>query len=229
MPFGYTHLLALLISAVGIAIAYGWGWMVRRSGRTCGSACLLAAALLALEVWKTWQGFTAYEEAWRELLPLHLCRISAYLCAFVLLTRNYRSFEVAYFWGAGGSLAALLSPDLKFDFPHPMFVGFFLGHTLVLSSVLFIVAAFDFKPRLRSIGFAALVTVVYMMGVALINLALDTNYLYVCHKPEGITLYRYLGAWPWYIGSVWFIGVVLSFILYLPFAWRRRSRAAHSP
>ncbi len=182
-----------------------------------------------MEAWKTWQGFTVYNEPWRELLPLHLCRISSYLCAFLLVTRSYRLFEVTYFWGVGGSLAALLSPDLNFNFPHPIFVGFFLGHALVLGSVLFAVGAYEFSLRLRSIGFAALVTALYMGGVALINGALDTNYLYVCDKPEGITLYRYLGAWPWYIGSVWLIGIVLSFILYLPFAWRRRSRAARPP
>ncbi len=185
--------------------------------------------MIGLEAFKTWQGLTVHGEPWQEHLPLHLCRIGSYICTFMLLTRSYRLFEVAYFWGIGGSAAALLTPDLIFNFPHPIFLGFFIGHTLVLGSVLFAIGAFNFRPRLRSIGFAAIVTALYMSAVALVNLALDTNYLYLSHKPETATLYDYLGPWPWYIVSVWVIGIVVSAMLYLPFARRRSARAAHSP
>lgn len=184
-------------------------------------AIVLAVMLIALEGYKTQQGLTVYQQSWQEVLPLHLCRISSYLCCLMLLLRSYRLFEVTYFWGIGGSVAAMLTPDLEAAFPHPLFLGFFVGHALVACSVLFAMTAYDFRPRLRSIGFAAVVSIVYMGVVALINLALDTNYLYLSHKPASITVYQYLGPWPWYLLSVWVIGVAVSFVLYAPFAWRR--------
>ena len=223
--FGAAHLLTLLVST-GFAVAlFFWGCLARLKGFVGVSALLLAIILVGLEAFRIWQGYTRFDEPWHELLPLHLCRIASYICALMLLVRNYRLFEVAYFWGIGGSIAAMVTPDLDFTFPHPIFVGFFFGHTLVLSSVLFAIGAFEFKPRLRSIGFTAIATALYMGVVALVNVVLDTNYLYLCHKPEAITLYQYLGPWPWYIASVWLIGIVASFILYLPFVWLRPSRA----
>ena len=62
--------------------------------------------------------------------------------------------------------------------------------------------------------------------VAVINIALHTNYLYLSNKPASITAYDFLGPWPWYLLSVWLMGVALAFVLYAPFAWHdRRARA----
>ncbi len=225
--FGTIHVLTLLVSAIGVVGLYWWGRALRDSSFTRVSAWIIAITLVGLEFAKTWHGLTEMGQPWQELLPLHLCRIGSYICALMLVVQSYRIFEVAYFWGIGGSLAAMLTPDLVFDFPHPIFLGFFFGHALVFGSVLFVMGAYEFRPQLRSIGFAAIVTAIYMGVVAFINIALDTNYLYLSHKPETATLYDYLGPWPWYIGSVWLIGIAVSFILYLPFAWRP-SRGADS-
>ena len=58
-------------------------------------------------------------------LPLHLCGMSVTLGAFMLWFRSYRLYEVLYFWGIGGPLVALLTPDVEQAFPHPVFLLFF--------------------------------------------------------------------------------------------------------
>ena len=80
----------------------------------------------------------------------------------MLMLRSYRLFEVAYFWGLGGSIPAMLTPDLGVGFPSTEYFGFFVGHTLVVISVLFAIGAFEFRPRLRSIRITAIVTLAYM-------------------------------------------------------------------
>lgn len=220
--FGVPHLVTLIVCTVIAILVYLSGRTLRSVNQTLPVALVMAAALVALELFKTWQGIMVYNQPWQEVLPLHLCRISSYLCCAMLLFRSYRLFEVAYFWGIGGSVAAMLTPDLNYSFPHPIFLGFFVGHTLVLSSVLFAVSGFEFRPRLRSVGFAAAISAVYMVLVALVNLALQTNYLYLCHKPEKITIYDYLGPWPWYIVSIWVVGIIVAFICYAPFVAHSR-------
>ena len=44
-------------------------------------------------------------------LPLHMCGFSVMATSWVLLTRNQLMFELAYFWGFGGAVQALLTPD----------------------------------------------------------------------------------------------------------------------
>lgn len=222
MLFGRAHLLALVVCGVAMLLLYQLGRRLRHARRLGSVAFVLGLILIGLEALKAWEGYAVAAEPWQELLPLHMCRIGSFICCAMLWLRNYRLFEVAYFWGIGGSLAALLTPDLQQGFPHFRFFGFFGGHSLVLASVLFAIRAFEFRPRLRSIAVVAWVTLVYMALVSGVNILLDTNYLFLSHKPEAATIYDYLGPWPWYIASVWGIGVVVALLLYTPFAFKQR-------
>jgi len=53
--------------------------------------------------------------------------LSVYLTAWALITRSPRVYEVVYFWGLGGTIQALLTPDLLQGFPSAAFVSFFLA------------------------------------------------------------------------------------------------------
>ena len=44
-------------------------------------------------------------------LPLHMCGFSVFATSWALLTRNQTVFELSYFWGFGGALQAILTPD----------------------------------------------------------------------------------------------------------------------
>ena len=216
MLFGAEHLATLVICTAVATLAYFASRAVAHRARPVAAA--IVAALLMLEAFKAWLWIGQYGEPWLEHLPLHLCRISSFLCAAMLWLKSYRLFEVTYFWTLGGSLPAMLTPDLRVPLDVVDFLGFFVGHTLVIVAVLFAIGAYGFRPRLRSIGVTAVVTFAYMGVIALVNLALDTNYLYLCAKPVGASVYDYLGPWPWYLVGITLIGVVICFLCYLPFA-----------
>jgi len=57
-----------------------------------------------------------------------------------------------------------------------------------------------------------------------INLVLDTNYLFLRHKPVGITLFDAFGPWPWYIPGLEVVGTLLFAAVYLP--WFIKDRLA---
>lgn len=50
----------------------------------------------------------------------------------MVVRRSYSGYEIAYFWGLGGTLQAVLTPDLQHGFPSLVYVNFFLGHGLVI-------------------------------------------------------------------------------------------------
>ena len=161
-------------------------------------------------------------------LPLHLCGMSVTLGAFMLWFRSYRLYEVLYFWGIGGPLVALLTPDVEQAFPHPVFLLFFLSHGLALLAVMFATLVMGFRPRLRSLLTAMAVTAAYALLIYPVNLLLGSNYLFLLAKPAQPSPLDWFGPWPWYLPGL--VGMVAGALvmLYLPFAvidmFRARTR-----
>ena len=110
--FGAPHLVTLLVvGGLGCCVYYAGG-LAAEARRARRVGIVLAAALASVELAKLWIAVGVYEQPWSENLPLHLCRISMLLCAAMLALKSYRIFEVTYFWVMGGSVAAMLTPDL---------------------------------------------------------------------------------------------------------------------
>ena len=60
---------------------------------------------------------------------------------------NKLASELAYFWGLGGTVQALLTPDLAAGFPAWEFIQFFWSHGGVLLSIVYLIAVQGFRPR----------------------------------------------------------------------------------
>lgn len=172
--------------------------------------------------------YRSYGMPWERLLPLQICDLNAILCVMMLMLRSYRIYEVSYFWAMAGSTMAMLTPDLLYNFPHPVYIIFYLGHSLVVLSVLFATFAFGFQPRLRSVGVAVFATVIYALVMLVINSLLDTNYLFLSDKPAAPSLLDYLGPWPWYLLGLTGLCVVACLLCYLPFPIMRRIKSSQT-
>jgi hypothetical integral membrane protein (TIGR02206 family) len=75
---------------------------------------------------------------WEATLPMQMCDWAMVVIIVTLLTRNHRWFEVAYFWGIGGTLQAVLTPNLRYGFPDLRFMSFFVAHSGIIISVVFL-------------------------------------------------------------------------------------------
>src|SRR5436189_52611 len=75
---------------------------------------------------------------WQHMLPMQLCDWGMVVVIVAMWTGNQRWFEVAYFWGIGGTLQAVLTPNLPLSFlsdsqplyllqMHGLALSFFLG------------------------------------------------------------------------------------------------------
>lgn len=221
--FGGAHLGALgLLLLASLLLTRG-----SRTTSVTPLAQTLAVLLLIQEAVKVFMFISVYDQPWAQSLPLALCRINEFVCAYMLVARSYRAFEVAYFWAMTGSVIALLTPDLRFGFPDLRFLSFFFGHSLAVLAVLYAIVGYGFRPRLRSVGIAMVVTASYTLLVAGINLVLDTNYLFLRAKPQGASIMDYFGPWPIYIAGNVVLTIALFFLAYLPFAdvsarWRHQ-------
>ncbi|WP_296807556.1 TIGR02206 family membrane protein [Thiocapsa sp.] len=215
--FGSAHVSSILmIAAVGIGLPL----LARRTLSIAAqyhAGLVIAALLIGQEGFHIWLLSSQYDRLLSSLLPLHLCGLSVLLTAWTLALRSYSAYEIVYFWAWGGTLQALVTPDLDRGFPDPAFIAFFLGHGLVIIGVLYATLVYRFRPRLASIFKSLGVLLLVVAIVAPINLWLGTNYLFLCSKPEQASLMDYLGPWPWYILSLAGLALVSSVVYYLPF------------
>jgi hypothetical integral membrane protein (TIGR02206 family) len=223
-PHGPSHLWTLAVIA---AVAVVMPLLVRRFDHSRPVAIALGIVLVAQQAVETWLRVEAGWTSAMSLLPFHLCTVTIYLTAFVLFTRNQRAYEVAYFWATGGTLQALVTPDVYFDFPHPAFLSFFAGHGTVIVAIAYATFVFGLRPRLRSIPRAMGVTAAYAAVMFLVNLALDTNFLYLMAKPGQPSILDWLGPWPWYLLGLAGVALASMVVWTLPFVVANRLRRRH--
>lgn len=216
--FSAVHLLTLGVFAAVIVSMFLFRKPLRKeyANRTARIALFLILIIseISLQVWLWWSGHWAYQYS----LPLHLSSISLILSAILLLTRNYRLFEVTYFAGVGSALQAMITPDISlYTFPHYRYIHFFVSHGGTVIANLFMVFVAGFKPTGKSLWRAFLWLNGYTIIIFIVNFLIEGNYMYISEKPVNPSLIDYLGPWPWYILSLELITLVTFSILYLPF------------
>jgi hypothetical integral membrane protein (TIGR02206 family) len=181
----------------------------------------MAVALVVAEV--SWQPYTLATHTWSlaASLPVQLCDVAGFVAAAALLWRQLLLVEVAYFWGLGGTLQALLTPDLKEHFPSFPYIQFYVTHDLVIVAALFLVFGLALTPRPGAVRRTFFLTVAFAAVVGLINLATGGNYMYLRQVPAHGSLLDLMGPWPWYIATGAVLTLVVLAILEAPFRLSR--------
>lgn len=152
-----------------------------------------------------------------SVLPMHLCDWAAIMAVITLIHPNQRTYELCYFWGLGGTLQALLTPDLLYGFPDLRFISFFALHGGVIASILFMTLGMGMRPVPAS-GLRVLAWSMLYLGTALVvNSMLGTNFGYLRAKPAQPSLLDYMAPWPFYIVQLVLLAIAFTLVLYAPF------------
>ncbi len=215
--FGPEHLTVLLILLIlSCLILYG-ARHLRRLAKAYLSwilGLLLLAYAAAIYFQEAMQGSLHASYS----LPMQLCDWVLIACLIALIRPNLLAAEIAYFWGLGGTVQAVLTPDVVQGFPSWRFIQFFWGHGAILLAILHIIASQHFRPRPKSILRMVIALNIYGLSALALDLAFGWNYGYLRNKPAGASLFNYLGPWPWYLLSIELIAPLIFLLLYLP--WR---------
>ena len=213
LPLALLVVLAVLLCVAARRAPGSWMGAV---------AAIIALALVIAEL--SWQPYVLANHTWSlgASLPVQLCDVAGFVAAAALLWRQLLLVEIAYFWGVGGTLQAVLTPDLKDQhFPSFPYLQFYVTHDLVILAGLFLVFGLALAPRPGAVRRIFLLTVAFAAVVGLIDLVTGGNYMYLRQVPASGSLLDLMGPWPWYIlaGAV-FTLVVLA-ILDAPFRLSR--------
>jgi hypothetical integral membrane protein (TIGR02206 family) len=212
-----TQHVAALLAVLGASVLLPLAVNRLRSPRAASYvAAALGAALLASKAFEAfWYARLGLD--WPQLLPLHLSDLVAFATAAALFSRHPFLYELAYFWGLGGALQALLTPDLEAGFPSASFWLFFVPHGLVVAGVFYATSTLRLRPRAGCIRRVYAALAAAAVPAALANAAFGTNYMYLRRKPMAASLLDFMGPWPWYILSMAAAGLLVLLLLYSPF------------
>jgi len=217
--FSSPHLIALLVLLVAFCALWYFRVWFSKPHIDLKARWFVAVALivqeLSLNIWHLSIG------DWDAgvTLPLHLCGAGIVLAAFLLINRSYLLYELVYFWGLGGAIQALVTPDIGvYGFPHYRFFQFFISHGLLIFASLYMTWVGGMRPTHRSIWKVWGITNIYLVFIAGFNLLVDGNYLFICYKPVNGSIMDAMGPWPWYILVLEVVAVISFYLYYLPFA-----------
>ncbi len=256
---GAVVVVSLVLSGMLRATAGTPAGQVVRRGVCWGMAALMLGAFVVTQAQLIWSDtWTAAEN-----LPLHLCDIAVFLVAGTLIAAGRRShadrrwrfglrrqtwpafrrqpgwrwqflYELAYFWGIGGTSQAIVTPDVVGVFPDASWLRYFVLHDSILIGVLVLTVGLRMRPQPGALWRCWVVTLALAVLVLVINAGLraagiDANYMYLCGPPANPTLYDLFGRWPWALLSLVVVGTFLLAVCYAPFGvldWVNRRAAA---
>src|SRR4029077_11421974 len=110
---------------------------------------------------------------------------------------------------------------LPVKFPNFEYFQYYVEHGLIVLGSLFLVMGMTLRQTRGALGRAAAFTACYAAVVGVIDYFTGGNYLFLRQIPPVGSIFNYLGPWPWYIGSISVVAVLVFAALYLPFTTAR--------
>jgi hypothetical integral membrane protein (TIGR02206 family) len=218
--FGTWHLVALMVIVLINIAMLGF----RRSSEKTRTIVRWSMAIILWLDEASWHIWNLYWGHWSVAqLPLHICSLLVWLTGFMLIFKNYRIYEFAYFIGIGGAMQALLTPDAGiYGFPHYRIFQTMISHGLLITSAIYMTTVEGFRPTWKSFWRVVIGLNIYAVLIYPVNLLLGTDFLYINNKPATASLLDALPRWPYYLLFMELLGLVIFLLLYLPFIIRDR-------
>jgi len=215
---GTNHGITLLVIAL-LAVVFPLHYKKKSLKKRERTAYFLGLAILTLEFFKPFIWHHFFDYAWILVIPIHMCNLSAILIGIFLLTGNKLLYEVAFFWGLGGGIMALVTPTVAYTFPDSEYMMFFFGHGLLIVVIGYASIALGNRPTINSVKNGIGVSLITLPTIYLINFILGSpaNYWYLGSRPEGENIMNFLPDPPMHIPLTIIIGITLFCFIYLPF------------
>ena len=218
-PFTAPHYGSVAIgcvAVVGFLLAGKKGGDSRKRATAVLALVNLSAFPLSLAAWYALDAPKSLE----NFLPLQLCDVATLTAGFALLTKRPLLCALTYFWGLAATMQALITPAITVGFPHMAFVMFFVQHFAIVAAAFYLPLVEGWRPRqplwkapLEIYGWSVL----YLAFAMTVNKLLGTNFGFASRPPDNPSLIDHLGPWPWYLGWMLGIALVLYYLLALPF------------
>src|SRR5215471_9260330 len=218
-PYGLPHLTVIFLT---IVLPFALAAIVRRT-RSAELEKVIIGILSAVLI-LNYVVFLVFIRShgvvdWRQMLPMQMCDWGMVVVIVAMWTGSQRWFEVAYFWGIGGTLQAVLTPNLRFGFPDLRFFSFFISHSGIIIGVVLLMLTRRYRPYPMSIVRTFLWSEFYFVVTLIADELTGFNYGFLLHKPEAFSILSFLSdSRPLYLLEMHGVALLFFIVLYAPFA-----------
>ena len=218
-PYGLPHLTVIFLTIVLPFVLAAMVWRTKSQPLEKTIITVLSAVLilnyLVYLIFIRSRGIVD----WQHMLPMQMCDWGMVVVIVAMWSGSQRWFEVAYFWGVGGTLQAVLTPNLSFGFPDWRFISFFTSHSTIIVGVVFLMLTRGYRPYPMSIVRVWLWSEFYFVVTLVIDKLTDVNYGFLLHKPEAFSILSFLSdSWSLYLLQLHAVALLFFLGLYAPFA-----------
>src|SRR6266850_4689998 len=218
-PYGLPHLTVIFITIVLPCALAALVW--RTKSQRIERVIVVALSAVLILNYLAYLVFIRSRGAvdWRQMLPMQMCDWGIVVVIVAMWTGHLRWFEVAYFWGIGGTVQAVLTPNLPYGFPDFRFFNFFVSHCVIIMGVIFLMLVHHLRPRPFSIIRVFAWTEFYFIITLAADKITGVNYGFLLHKPEAKTLLNILSDnHPLYLFEMHLLALAFFVVLYVPIA-----------
>jgi len=218
-PYGLPHLTVIFLT---IALPFALAGVVWRTKSLRLEKIIIGVLSAVLIV--NYLGYLVFIRSravadWREMLPMQMCDWGMVVVIVAMWTGRQRWFEVGYFWGIGGTLQAVLTPNLRFGFPDWRFISFFTSHCAIIVGLVFLMLTRGYRPYPLSIVRVWFWSEFYFVVTLIADKRTGVNYGFLLHKPEAFSILSFLSDWrPLYLLQMHGVALLFFLALYAPFA-----------
>ena len=156
---------------------------------------------------------------WKLGLPLHLCDFSSASIIIYFFTKRREFFLFAFFAGISGAGMAILTPDVKYSFPHIDYLRHMIGHSMILLGVTYAMIVEGQRPQLKDVHRILILLSILLLLMYPINYLLGppANYWYVFEKPPGFNVTEWMREAPYHMVDIYLLAVIVCYLIYLPY------------
>ncbi|AKS36299.1 TIGR02206 family membrane protein [Mycolicibacterium goodii] len=225
--YGPSHLVVLAVFVLGAALLV---WTGRRQTQQQAKMLSRTLSVLLITAFVVALAYKLVRPHLDTSVPLQLCDVAELVAAYALWSQRHWAFVLTYYWGLVLSSQALLTPDVGTpeegapDFPHHLFITFFVLHVLVVWSAIYLTWGRRATLRWRDWRLAIIVTLAWFAVTFTFNTIFDTNYGYLNGKPPTASILDALGPWPFYLFVE--VAIVIGVWALMTWPWVRKRQAA---
>jgi hypothetical integral membrane protein (TIGR02206 family) len=143
----------------------------------------------------------------QQNLPLHLCRISFFICIILLWNKKQWMYEWVLYLAIPSGLHSMLTPELTMGISIWYLFDYYLVHSALIFVPLYLTVVMGFKTRKDAWKTTFLRLQIAVAFIFPLNFIINSNYMYLKAKPivENPLL---IGDWPYYIFFLEFVVLI---------------------
>ena len=229
--FTLPHIMPILLLFAALFLLYRYRDALKKSPHETMFRYVLGFALIICDMSYYWRLSSApwLSNGAVEHLPIGVCAWSVIFCAFMVIGKSQRLFDIAYFWLLSGSLFALITPTpLTYCGPtRYRYYQFWLEHTLGYVAIFYMIFVHGMRPTLRSFKRSYCALILLAVFAAWVNSMIPgANYLYMARPESAPSILDILPPNYALRTAIIAAGITVLFVLaYLPWYMKDRKKS----